>query len=246
MLKDYLPKIDIFVELELEDIAEALLLYLNFLDTNNPNGNIVHNSKNIFGATSGPLYEYASEANQKNKRKIQLRLAEAWQWLISQGFLASDPSQMSASDWYFITSRGRDVAKSGNVKKYLHINLLPKTALDSNLLKKVYSDFIREDFESAVFKAFKEVEVRVRKKAKYPNKKYGVNLMREAFHSDIGILTDQSQEIAEKDATRDLFSGAIGLFKNPVSHRDVDYTDPNVAVGLILFANTLLKILDER
>ena len=42
----------------------------------------------------------------------------------------------------------------------------------------------------------------------------------------------------------DLFSGAIGLFKNPVSHRDIDGIKPQEAVDYILVANCLLKMVD--
>lgn len=69
--------------------------------------------------------------------------------------------------------------------------------------------------------------------------------MRKAFHVEKGNLMDENQPPAEKQARSDLFAGAIGAYKNPGSHRDVDFTAEE-GVELITFASYLLRIVDFR
>ena len=106
--------------------------------------------------------------------------------------------------------------------------------------------FIRGDYDTAVFQAFKEVEVRVRKVTSLSQELFGIELMRQAFHSDTGRLTDKNYPKAEREATAHLFAGAIGLFKNPSSHRDVNLEDPSECAELIYLANYLLRTIEKR
>lgn len=49
-----------------------------------------------------------------------------------------------------------------------------------------------------------------------------------------------STEEAEREARTYLFTGAIGSYKNPHSHRNVALDDPDEAAEIILLANQLL------
>ena len=109
----------------------------------------------------------------------------------------------------------------------------------------MWSLFLRGDYDTAISQAFKEVEIAVRKVGDYADTDRGVDLMRKAFHVPNGKLTDFNQQQAEKQARSNLFAGAIGSYKNPGSHRDVDVAAEEAA-EMILLASHLLGIVDSR
>jgi len=165
-------------------------------------------------------------------------------WLEREGMLAPRPGQ--ERQWVYVTERGHRLAGATDLTVYTRSNIIPKESLDPILASKVHNLFIRGDYDTAVFQAFKEVEIRVRKAASLGNDSYGVSLMRDAFHPENGELTAKSLEKSERHATSDLFAGAIGLFKNPASHRDVDWEDPVECAELIYLANHLLRIVEKN
>lgn len=169
-------------------------------------------------------------------------LAEAWSWLDSRGLVAQDPSQSSSSA-RFITRAGRQALGRGSLEETRAAERLA-LELHPRLQGRVRPIFLLGGYETAAFKAMKEVEVRVRDLAQLPADLIGVRLMREAFKQNGGPLACMSHEAGERQARADLFAGAIGSFKNPTSHRSVTYTDPSEASEVILLADLLMRILD--
>ena len=131
------------------------------------------------------------------------------------------------------------------VQKTLLSDSLPKPELHPIIAQKVLPIFERGLYGTAVFEAFKHVEIAVREAGGYEENDLGTDLMRKAFHVDNGNLTDQNQHPAEKQARSDLFAGAIGSYKNPGSHREVEITGEKT-IEIIIVASHLLGIVDSR
>jgi uncharacterized protein (TIGR02391 family) len=169
-------------------------------------------------------------------------LAEAWAWLESKALVAPHPEQSSPGA-RIITRAGKRVLASGSIEE---IKAAERIGLDLHprLQGKIRPIFLLGDYETAAFKAMKEVEVRVRELSGLPNDLIGVALMQQVFNSNDGPLTDQSHDKGERQARSDLFAGAIGSFKNPTSHRIVTYQNPIEASEVILVADLLMRILD--
>ena len=68
-------------------------------------------------------------------------------------------------------------------------NLPTPRTLDVTLAQKVYGLFLRGNYETAVFQAFKEIEVLARKACTLPNSVVGTDLMRQAFDPKNGRLS---------------------------------------------------------
>lgn len=154
---------------------------------------------------------------------------------------------MDSYGWYILTRRGKRIRSKKDYDALRYQNLFPKNTIHPEITKEVYSLFLRGDYETAVFKAFKLVEVAVREAAGSGFETlYGIDLMKKAFHPDTGPLTFQTEQPAERQAFQVLFWGAIGRFKNPSSHRHVAITDPVETIEMIQFASHLLRILDYR
>jgi uncharacterized protein (TIGR02391 family) len=176
-------------------------------------------------------------------QEISAALGEGWGWLMTHGLVVRDPSQ-SSPDAYRVSRLGHETLKYGVAKLTAAERL--GMALHARIAQQVEQQFLLGEYELAVFAAMREVEIRVRELVGASDSTLGVSLMKQAFsRQGPGPLADTEADGGEQEAAMFLFAGAIGLFKNPTSHRAVSYDDPVMASEVVLLADLLLRLLDR-
>jgi uncharacterized protein (TIGR02391 family) len=168
-------------------------------------------------------------------------LLEAWSWLVREGLLIA-----TTQDTYLVSRRGSKLKGRQDLEAYRRSNILPKASLHPVIADRVWPDFVRGEYETAVFQAFKEVEAAVRAAGRFQPTDIGADLIEKAFDCNSGPLTDMELPEAERRAKLALFSSSIGLFKNPSSFRHRTLNDPREAAEMIGLASLLMRTVDSQ
>ena len=177
-----------------------------------------------------------------NDAVVGQALAEGWAWLDSRALVAKTPSQ-SAPGSRFVTRLGEQALDQGVTRMEAGARL--GMQLHPGIVEMVERQFLLGEYDLAVLAALRSVEVRVRQLSGLGDGDIGTKLMQSAFNASSGPLRDADSEPGEQVAMMKVFKGAIGLFKNPSSHRIVDYDDSTEAAEIVLLADLLHRILDR-
>lgn len=235
-LSDLIPNYEDVLRLEPEQLAGVLLEILLEIDGGDRQFLNRGNFFLQFRTTQNYPAAYGGDVAQAT--------LEAWMWLEREGFLIPRLDN-GMHGWLDLSRRAKKAANRNGVAVYRKTALLPFTELHPTIRSSVYPMFLRGDYDTAVFQAFKEVEISVRNATGLGNDRLGCNLMRDAFNPKNGPLIDAQEIPGEQTALMELFAGAIGYFKNPGSHREVELTAIEAAEAIML-ASRLLRIVDDR
>jgi len=248
-LPSLLPNIEILLHLPVEDVAGALLVHLNSYVHNN--GAIAQHGKLSQSEFFSWLWKNPPYPGNQQEF-VQRVFLEAWSWLQSEGLLAR---ALDSHHLFFITRRGAAIKRREDFDSYRKGSLLPKHQLHPLIANAVYPIFLSGKYDTAIFEAFRQVEMAVREAGFLKEEPYyGSDLMRVAFRPvgekkgqviTPGPLADPRLPVAEQEAMAHMFAGAIGVFRNSTGHRNVGNTAEGAA-EVIISASMLLRIVETQ
>jgi len=114
----------------------------------------------------------------------------------------------------------------------------------TKIVQRCQVPFETGQYDDAIFNAMKAVEEEVRARISANPTDIGVALISKAMTPKSPLLTFSSVD-AEQEAAHFLYRGAIGSFKNPLSHRFLDSSDPVKTFECLALASLLMRMLDE-
>jgi uncharacterized protein (TIGR02391 family) len=238
-LTEAFPDAKIILALEPEELGDVIFELIHKGISSNPGR--FNTSDILYAVNNRNTPEWPSALRDQVAKAV----GEAVAWLEHAGLVMFDPTQPPSTFWRTLTRRGEKLRTRDLAAAYRQAAILPTGLVHPEILRESESAFLRGDHDIAVFAAFKAIEVAVRTAGGFGVGELGVPLMRKAFHSDTGPLTDKAAVVAEREAMLNLFAGAIGAAKNPASHRDVEMSKVEAA-RLILFASYLMSIVEAR
>jgi uncharacterized protein (TIGR02391 family) len=181
----------------------------------------------------------------KTKSDVQRVIGRAWKALEDAGFI-EEPDPYNGKNGFRVPSaEGRSAHAAAD---YIGVRMRSKFSREMfhpALPDAAWNAFAAGDYDTAVFEAFKSVEVAVRAKGGYTDRDFGSVLMKKAFDPENGPLRDKSASRLRRNARCDLFAGAFSEIRNPKGHNDPTITDAIVAAEELMTAGVLRRIVDN-
>jgi uncharacterized protein (TIGR02391 family) len=191
-------------------------------------------SVGAFYSSDGSAVSVRDLANRIDKLgRDAFALLERWE-------LAEPADDINGRNGYMVlTEKGRATTERTDFERIRVRGLLREEMLHPLLRGQIYGYFSADDLGTAVFEAFKAVEIEVRRVGGYAEKEIGKPLMCKAFALR-GPLAKSS------DADSDAIAGAMHRFRNPGEHTRRSFEDLLEAMEELMLASRLLRIIDER
>jgi uncharacterized protein (TIGR02391 family) len=192
---------------------------------------------------------YSSDGSAVSVRDLAIRIDKLGRdafALLERWELAEPADDINGRNGYMVlTQKGRATTERTDFERIRVRGLLREEMLHPLLRGKIYGYFAGDDLGTAVFEAFKTVEIEVRSAGGYPEKEMGKTLMFKAFAVG-GPLSKPADDKQDCDALSGLFAGALSRFRNPGAHTNRTFADVLEAMEELMLGSRLLRIVDDR
>jgi uncharacterized protein (TIGR02391 family) len=229
-----------------EELAYSLLEDMHARVEHPVNGmiNRYHVGENLFSI--GAFHHSGSGNTAHDVASRNTRLGRDALALLEKWDLAEPADGINGRNGYMVlTEKGKVTTERTDFESIRVRGLLREEMLHPRLQGQIYGYFAAADLGTAVFEAFKAVEIEVRSAGGYEEKQYGKELMGRAFAVG-GPLVKSTDDKGDREALVGLFVGALSRFRNPGAHTRRTFQDVLEAMEELMFASRLLRIVDER
>jgi hypothetical protein len=155
-----IPNVDLLVTMEPEELASKLLFLIKqrLARGDHP---YAHLGNYVSELT---VRDHAGNVPFPIERREEIRIAvtEAWKWLEVQGLLIPAEGANGQNGFQLPSRRAKQIADATDFAQFRATRTLQKEMLHHRIADRVWSAFLRGEFDVAVFQAMKGVEVYVR------------------------------------------------------------------------------------
>ncbi|GAC1405666.1 MAG: hypothetical protein NVSMB64_10700 [Candidatus Velthaea sp.] len=186
------------------------------------------------------------------REEMALLNMEGLAWLVRQGLLVQDPSQMlSGSIWYKLSREGRSYVTASRAPAALVLDAPVRALLHPRILLVATPLYERgpDSYPEAIASAFTHVETatreHIRDRRGTPTQNVGAVLYSEAFAPPNGVLLPPSCDRGEADGLRAFFAGAFGGLRSPHAHGFLRVEEDEAVARLLIIASEQIFILER-